>query len=49
MVGTRKGQDVHGNTVGLEAAKIRQLKKLGDYKFIDAFSSCKPVYVNMCN
>lgn len=38
MVGTRKGQDVHGNTVGLEAAKIRQLKKLGDYKIIHDFS-----------
>ena len=30
VIGTRKGQDVHGNIVGQEAAKIRQLKRLGE-------------------
>ena len=28
-MGTKKGQDVHGNVIGQEAAKLRQLKLLG--------------------
>ena len=30
VVGTKKGQDIAGRVVGQEAAKLRQLKKLGE-------------------
>ena len=28
-MGTKKGQDTHGNVIGQEAAKLRQLRLLG--------------------
>ena len=33
VVGTKKGQDIAGRVVGQEAAKLRQLKKLGETSY----------------